>query len=77
MRRIILMTVSNAESTTESLSAISHTFHNYIQKQNPYHYERRRRRRRRFILRVQYIISIRDTEGNKLGSVHASTTYGM
>jgi hypothetical protein len=30
-----------------------------------------------FFSGVQYIISVRDIEDNMLGSVHASTTYGM
>jgi hypothetical protein len=30
-----------------------------------------------FFSGVQYIISVKDSEGNMLGSVHASTTYGM
>jgi hypothetical protein len=36
MRRIISRTVCTAESTTESRSAISHTFHNVVEKRNPY-----------------------------------------
>jgi hypothetical protein len=30
-----------------------------------------------FFSGVQYIISVKDSEGNMLGSAHASTTYGM
>jgi hypothetical protein len=30
-----------------------------------------------FFSSVQYIISVRDSEGSMLGSAHASTTYGM
>jgi len=35
MRRIISRTVCAAESTTESRSAISHMFHNDMEKRNP------------------------------------------
>jgi len=45
MRRIIRRTVCTAESTTESRSAISHTLHNVVEKQNPYHAKSRRRLR--------------------------------
>jgi hypothetical protein len=44
MHRIIHRTVCIAESTTESHSAISHTFHNDTEKQNPYQSKSRRRR---------------------------------
>jgi hypothetical protein len=36
MPRIIRRTHCTAESTTESRSAISHTFHNVEEKRNPY-----------------------------------------
>jgi hypothetical protein len=36
MRRIICRTVCTAHSTTESLGAISHTFHSVVEKRNPY-----------------------------------------
>jgi hypothetical protein len=36
MRRIIRRTICTAENTTESRSAISHTFHNVVEKRNPY-----------------------------------------
>jgi hypothetical protein len=26
---------------------------------------------------IQYIVSVKDSEGNMLGSAHASRTYGM
>jgi hypothetical protein len=42
MRRIICRTVSTAESTTESRSAISHTFYNVVEKRNPYESKNRR-----------------------------------
>jgi hypothetical protein len=38
-------TVCTAESTTESLSAISHTFQNVVEKRNPYRSVKRRRHR--------------------------------
>jgi hypothetical protein len=44
MRRIISRTVFTAESTTESRSAISHTFHNVVEKRNPCQSKNRRRR---------------------------------
>jgi hypothetical protein len=44
MRRIIRRTVCTAESTTESRSAISHTFHNVVEKQNPCQSKNQRRR---------------------------------
>jgi hypothetical protein len=34
-------------------------------------------RRRRFFSGVQYLVSVKETEGIMLGSTHASTTYGM
>jgi hypothetical protein len=81
MRRIIRRTVCTAESTTESRSVISHTFHNDMEKQHPHKSKRRRRRHEptpaSFFSGVQYIISVRESEGNMLGSAHASTTYGM
>jgi hypothetical protein len=42
MRRITRRTLCTAESTTESRSAISHTFHNVVEKRNPYRYINRR-----------------------------------
>jgi hypothetical protein len=36
MRRMISMTVCTAESTSEFPSAISHRFHNVVEKRNPY-----------------------------------------
>jgi hypothetical protein len=36
MRSIICRNVCTAESTTESRSAISNTFHNVVEKRNPY-----------------------------------------
>jgi hypothetical protein len=44
MRRIIRRTLCIAESTTESLSALLHTFHNVVEKRNPYQSKNRRRR---------------------------------
>jgi len=55
MRRIIGSTICTAESTTESRSAISHTFHNDMEKK--IHISLKvdadalNRRRRRFLLR--------------------------
>jgi hypothetical protein len=43
MRRIIGRTVCTAESTTESRSAIWHTFHNVAEKRNPSRSINRRR----------------------------------
>jgi hypothetical protein len=43
MRRIIRRTVCTAESTTESRSAISHTFHIVAEKRNPNRSINRRR----------------------------------
>jgi hypothetical protein len=43
MRRIIIRTVCTAESTAESRSAISHTFHIVVEKRNPYRSINRRR----------------------------------
>jgi hypothetical protein len=36
MRRIIRRTVCTAESTMKSRRAVSHTFHNVVEKRNPY-----------------------------------------
>jgi hypothetical protein len=44
MLRIKRRTLSTAESTTESRSAISHTLHNVVEKRNPYQSKNRRRR---------------------------------
>jgi hypothetical protein len=44
MRSIIRRTVCTAESTVDSRSAISHMFHNDMEKQNSYQSKSRRRR---------------------------------
>jgi hypothetical protein len=81
MRRIIGRTVCTAESTTESCSAISHTFHNDMEKQNPYQSKSRRRRPEQtpasFSSPMYNTSSVKDSEGNMHVSAHASTTYGM
>jgi hypothetical protein len=80
MRRIIRRTVCTAESTTESRSAISHTFHD-MEKRNPYQSKSRRRRPKPTSASVSspmYNTSpVKDSEGNMLGSAHAFTKYGM
>jgi hypothetical protein len=79
MGRIICRTVCTAESTMECHSAISHTFHNDIEKQNPYQSESQSRCPQQMLASFSslvYIISVRDSEGNMLGNVHASMTYG-
>jgi hypothetical protein len=62
MRRIMRRTVCTAESTTESRSAISHTFHNDMEKRNPYR-------------SINQIISLKDSKGSMLASAHASMIY--
>jgi hypothetical protein len=43
MRRIIRRSVCTAESTTESRNAFSNTFHNDMERRNPYQSKNRRR----------------------------------
>jgi hypothetical protein len=74
-------TFCTIENTTESRSAISNTFHKDVEKQNPYQSKSRPRRPDLtlsvvFFSGVQYVISVRDSEGNML-SAHASTIYEM
>jgi uncharacterized protein len=45
-------TVCKDENTTESRSSIKNTFHNVVEKRNPYQYENRRRRLNRRRRRV-------------------------
>jgi hypothetical protein len=54
-------------------SGISNTFHNDMEKRNPY--QSKSRRQRRFLLRCTS--SLKGREGNMLGSAHACMTYGM
>jgi hypothetical protein len=81
MRRIISRTVCTAESTTESRSAISNTFLNNMEKRNPHQSKSRSRRPKPTPASVSspvYNASfVKESEGNVLGSAHASTTYGM
>jgi adenine-specific DNA methylase len=81
MRRIIRRTLSTAESTTETRSATSNTFHNDTEKRNPYQLKSRRRRPKPTPASVSSPVyntsSVKDSESNMLGSAHASTTYGM
>jgi hypothetical protein len=81
MRRIIPRTVCTSESATESRSAISHTLHDVLEKRNPYQSKNRRRRPKQTLASllsgVQCIISIKESEGTKLVSEHASTVYAV
>jgi hypothetical protein len=74
-------TVCATENTTEPRSAVSNTFHNDMDKRNPYQSKSRHRRPEPTPVSVSspvYNTSyVKGSEGNMLGIAHASTTYGM
>jgi hypothetical protein len=78
MRRIIRRTVCTAESTTESRCAVSHTFHNVVEKRNPYRSINRRRLPEptpaSLFSAVQYVISIKVCDGLIVVTAHACKT---
>jgi hypothetical protein len=78
MRRIVRRIVCTAESTTESRSAISHTFHNVVEKRNPYRSVNRRRLPEptpASLLSPPYnMSSIKVRDGLIMATAHASKT---
>jgi hypothetical protein len=71
-------TVCATENTTELRSAVSNTFHNDMEKRNPYQSKSRRRRPEPTgVGGVQYAVFVKKSEGNMLGIARASTKYGM
>jgi hypothetical protein len=61
--------------TTESCGAISNTFHNVVEKRNPFNLKIDAGVA--FVSAKKYIISIKNNEGTMLVSAHASTVYAM
>jgi hypothetical protein len=73
-------TVCTTANTTESRSAFSNMFHNDMDERDSYQCKSRRRRPEptpATVFSPVYNISVKDSEGNVLGSAHASTAYGM
>jgi len=71
-----LITVSTTENTTESYNSITNTFHNIVDKRNPYKSKNLRWRPEptpSSLLCPPYNISVKENEGNMLVSLHAST----
>jgi hypothetical protein len=82
MRKIISRTACIAESTTESRSAISHTFHNVAAKRNTYQFIKYTPTPTTdvgvaLMSAVQYIMLIKDSEGSTLVSAHVFTVYAV
>jgi len=74
-------TVRSGENTTESRSAIANKFHTDMENRKQYQYKSRRRRPistpTSVSSPVYTISSVKESEGNMIGSAHASKTYGM
>jgi hypothetical protein len=70
-----MRTVYTTEKTKESCSSIRNTFHYVAEKRVPYNLKIVAGVA--FLFAVQYIISIKDSEGSILVSAHASTVYAL
>jgi hypothetical protein len=72
-------TIYTIENTTKSRSYITNTFHNVVEKRNPYQSKNQLRRpdpTPASLLCTLYNISyVKDSDGSVLVSAHASTVY--